>query len=419
MRPAHVLLLALAGILLTGCNSGLSGSSTPPLPGRATPRIHPAVIKPPVNWSNSPGEARTSSLLSFDSPADVVFATMTAGNCSLANEPSGATHLVLMGDSPAVSVRLSSLLRGRPFPADWSAVGLRFRPDAPVIATLSFLQGEVVLATSEVDTRLAAKSTDAWHLIAVDIPESAKADDSQLRFALKRAGATEAGFDAPLEAAIDDVSLIANGRAIRTPVMSAIRRGTYWTITGPNVLTRVPSELSPTSPMRLVEWARTRMIFQTVGSPGSFVAIDHLGRMIRTTPAGSTYSLVTTGRERMSERSSWRLGVRSPGQVQVPEEQGRVERQAPGDRNQDGYDESRNSYRVRAASTRLDITLVPAGVPLENAVIEIEGLETRTDITATLSGQVIQSIERTSAGSVLIELPGPVERPVILQVRAK
>jgi hypothetical protein len=389
---AHLVALSVVA-LVSGC-----ATSTPALP--EVPRATSPIPQPLLSW----GDARTSTVLSFDSPADAVFVRSISGSVSQVRGEVGTNSLSLTGNSPGVVIRLASLVRGRPFPGDWSAVGLRLRADASFGATLELRASGVTLASAQLTQTVAAQ----WNLLAVEVPDHVDPESVELALAID-------SQQRNIEVAIDDLTLIANDRAIQTPVMSAIRKGPAWRIVGPTFETRLPSDIATESPMRLMEWSKIRMVFASTQSPPRWVSIDSLGRQIEASGGVVTYSYIGNQRD----NSSWRLAMRSPGEVSVTQEQGRVDRQSVGDFNQDGFDESRNSYRVVANAKRLDITLTPGGVPLENAVIEIDGLQSANEISATLAGQIIRTIERTSSGTVLIEVPSRVERAVIIQVRSK
>lgn len=81
---------------------------------------------------------RVSNLLNFESNDDLSFiAAAPAGtiraDTSVMRE--GARSLLIAPSTRSITVKLPTLLEGRPFPADWTLVGGYFYADAPAYIT--------------------------------------------------------------------------------------------------------------------------------------------------------------------------------------------------------------------------------------------------------------------------------------------
>ena len=108
----------------------------------------------------------------------------------------------------------------------------------------------------------------------------------------------------------------------------------------------------------------------------------------------------------------------SPAELSVPEEFGRVERNAPGDRNNDGYAEGSGAYQLKANGGRFEATITPRTPKLVRPVLEIAGLPAGR-VMANLEGRLIEKSVRLPNGHVLIELPATINRPVTVNVRVQ
>jgi hypothetical protein len=109
----------------------------------------------------------------------------------------------------------------------------------------------------------------------------------------------------------------------------------------------------------------------------------------------------------------------SPARVEVPAEQGRVDRNTEGDANNDGYNESRGAYAVRAAGARLELTLTPRNPQgLFRPVLEVAHLPPGK-VQVSLEGRLVEQIMRLEDGTVLIDLPVRVTRPATVYVKVE
>jgi len=105
-----------------------------------------------------------------------------------------------------------------------------------------------------------------------------------------------------------------------------------------------------------------------------------------------------------------------PAKVEIAEEFGHLNRNSPGDQNNDGYDESTGAYQITATGPRVEFTLSPRSGLLVRPVVEIAGLPAGA-VTATMDGRWVEKIVRLENGNVLIELPGESAFPVTVAVK--
>jgi hypothetical protein len=107
-----------------------------------------------------------------------------------------------------------------------------------------------------------------------------------------------------------------------------------------------------------------------------------------------------------------------PAELSVAEEFGRVDRDTPGDRNNDGYNEQRGSYELIAKGARFEVTIKPNTNLLAYPVLEIRGLPPG-NVLATVEGQLIEKTTRLPGGNVLVNVPITLERATVVNVLVK
>ena len=108
----------------------------------------------------------------------------------------------------------------------------------------------------------------------------------------------------------------------------------------------------------------------------------------------------------------------TPAEIGIPDSMGRVNRSTPGDGDNDGYNEARGAYQIVASGSRIELALSPRTAVLSRPVLEIAGLPAGT-VRVTMEGRLVPGALRLPSGDVLIELPGPIARPTLINVRAQ
>ena len=99
--------------------------------------------------------------------------------------------------------------------------------------------------------------------------------------------------------------------------------------------------------------------------------------------------------------------------IEVPEELGRVDRNHPADKNNDGYAEMLGSYELLASGrlAMFDVTIIPQSPALARPVLEVARLP-EGRVVVSIEGQLLRNVVRLSDGRVLVELPGIIRRAV-------
>jgi hypothetical protein len=106
-----------------------------------------------------------------------------------------------------------------------------------------------------------------------------------------------------------------------------------------------------------------------------------------------------------------------PADVVIAPAMGRLDRNSPGDANNDGYSEREGVYKLIASGGRVEFQIKPqAGVPVPRPVVEISGLP-KGKILATMEGRLVEVMVRLPDGRVLLELPGTLTRATTVNVR--
>lgn len=341
-----------------------------------------------------------SRLIDFDSPLDTSF--VVARDVRLSEDPVKPGNRVLVSSS--AQIKLSSLIRGREFPGAWDLLGVRVRADRSAPIRLSIVPGGA-------SPMFASESVcDAdWSFYWVELqklPTSMPSDEEmQLRI--------DALDGKPLQ--IDEVILAQSRTVVSQSTVPQTgetwrvgRSALQWQVTaaGQELLT-LPAAPFVEQGYRVLESNPVRTVFI---SPTDTISIDRTGRLIENNAPRLDPKVL-----KFAKTTAENL---SPAEIEIPPEQGRVERNLPGDRDNDGYDESRGCYTVRASAPRLNIRLSPQKMPVSWPIVEIIGLPAGT-VSVWLEGQLVPWVTRLSDGKTIIELPLRLERPVEAQVRVK
>jgi hypothetical protein len=106
----------------------------------------------------------------------------------------------------------------------------------------------------------------------------------------------------------------------------------------------------------------------------------------------------------------------SPAEISVPEEFGRVERNAAGDKNNDGYAEQTGAYQIKAVGPRLELTITPQTPVLIRPVLEIAGLPNGR-VLVNFEGKLVDKTVRLGNGHVLVLLPATLDRSATVYIK--
>lgn len=384
-------LAGIACLLVCGCtyiDERGSGNGAPASPQKVARYMPPA------------DQYVKSKLIDFDSPYDTTF--VVAGGVKLIDDPEKPGNRVMLAN--AAQVKLGALVRGREFPGVWDLLGVRMRADSGTTTRLSISTNDAAPLNSA-----DANVSPGWAMHWIELkklPTSMPADQ-ELLFTIRSLDGK------PLQ--IDDVVLAQSKTTVSQSIVpesgeswrvgrSALR---WQVLANDQELLALPAAPFVDGGYRVIESNPVRTVF---ASPAETIAIDRTGRLIANSSPRLDAKLMTFAKA-FAENES-------PATIEVDADSGRVERNLPGDRDNDGYDESRGCYTVRAAGGRVDIRLSPGKAKVSWPVIEVLGLP-QGQVSVWLEGQLVPWVTRLSDGKAIIELPVKLERPVEAQIRVK
>ena len=362
-------------------------------------------------------QQRFSNLLGFEADSDAVFiaAEPVPARLDIRRSHTGQGSLLLPAGTRRVAVNVSSLLAGRPFPADWTLAGAYFRAAEAVSLNVAYEAG----GGGRIDRDLTL-APGRWSAAMVDLTS----------LPISRASTEEAisgnlifTFDKPLAAPVlcDDVMLVDNGRSLMSGDEPAPAGMGVWTIRqrGFQILVDQPG--------------RFRMAVKTPEASADGWEVEEANAFrLRLRSAGrqKSWTIYASGRQYLDGQydgslepdkrraAAYAAQHRSPAEVSVPEELGRVDRGTRGDANNDGYNECSGCYELAASGARLEVTLSPRSAPLVRPVLEIAGLP-KGVVLVTMEGQLVDGTLRLKDGHLLLELPAAIERPTTVNVRVR
>jgi hypothetical protein len=351
-------------------------------------------------------------LCDFESPTDLAF----IADCpSVRLDPqvahTGLCSLQVPAGANGFTVKLAALLPPGNFPAAWTLVGAYFIAREPASVQVSYVAGGKTLFQRAVE--LVPRQ---WTPVFLDISSLSDPNGNPppevgvLRFDVKRSA----------DVWCDDVVALDNARSLvpepdpQAGTAWSVRQRGFWTmIERPGSFkVRLPTpEAEGDAGWRVQEAneLRVRMVsangkrLRTIYSDGR----EYLD--------GKVSSLVELPPEQMR---ALREQQASPALLAVPEELGRIERNAPGDRDNDGYAEATGTYHFKASGPRFEVVITPRTARLIKPALEISGMP-EGRVLVNLEGQVVDRVVRLADGHVLLELPGAIDRAVTVNVRVQ
>lgn len=345
---------------------------------------------------------RYSVLLNFELPSDDAFVTASGGAGSLAIDArramTGAAALRITPSAGRVDIKIGSLLAGREFPAAWALLGGSLYAERPATATIT-----LHLTNGQTLSRLQAVDPGQWSAAWIDI--TALPPDAQPTvLSIEIAGKTDVWLDDVL---MTDNTLWMVGRSLADEPWSVHRRGYAIHVESPQ---------------------RFRMKLDTsAGKPNGWTVEEVGPARLRLSSAGETrfLTIYADGRSYWDgqlrplspqAREEGDAHHRSPAAVAVPPEMGRPDRNTPGDDNNDAYNQRLGAYQIIANGPRVNVTLTPRSAPAIRPVLEITGLPEGKPLV-TVEGRLVESVERTRDGRLLVMLPFRIDRPTTVNVR--
>lgn len=407
---SHRLILTVLALLtslsLIGCLENGETASHP------TP---PPLLSEPIGVQLTRAEPRLAGmpfrvLLDFEQPTDLAFLSPAGGQVSMQMAHTGRASFEIAAGKE-ISVKLSSLLGSGAFPGKWTMAGGYFKSvgakDGAAKLTVTY---RAPSAAAGVLQRTINVSSRGWTPVFVDLT-TLKGPASEPGLLTFECGAGEWVY-------CDDVVLMNNDRTLASPASGAAP-GTTWNIheKGSETVIDKPGHF--------------RMSLKTPEAATDGWAVEEANdlRARFSSNGGRTWTIYVDGRQYQSGAFVPQTVLKEsaaifsqqhnlPAELYVKEEFGRVDRDTPGDRNNDGYNEQRGSYELLARGARFEVTIKPNTNLLAYPVLEISGLPAG-NVLATVEGQLIEKTVRLANGNVLVNVPVTLERATTVNVSVK
>jgi hypothetical protein len=281
------------------------------------------------------------------------------------------------GEVPAgaqeVVVRVSAAVRGREWPGRWTMVEVAVRSERGQRVKVGFAGeagAEVTLFASKVGQAGGSAEQEAGVWQRIRLPLGATPGDVVIR-AVGSAGLGRVELG---KVQLVDDSLVLSGEGVR-----AERRAGLWRF-GQGGVT-LPVMAGDGQAYVISEVNAMRAVVSLGGA--------EVGAVYRT---GDAFGVLGAG-----GNPGWTLTV--------PEDQGRLDRNTPGDRDGDAFNDLRGAYclRVMEGVRRLSVNVVPGG-NRQRVYVEVANLPPGK-VTAIWEGKVLSTPVRLEDGRVLFELP--------------
>lgn len=395
----------LVAVSLIGCVESAGPVSHP------TP---PPLLSEPIGVQLTRAEPRLAGmpfrvLLDFEQGSDLAFLSPAGGQCSMEMAHTGRGSFAI-GTGKGMSVKLSSLLGSGAFPGKWTMVGGYFKAaekkGAEAKVTVAY---RASASRAAILQRTVEVASGAWTPVFVDL--------TTLRGPASSAGVLTFECAAGQGVFCDDVLLMNNNRTLVSSEGGA--PGTGWSIRENGFSTGIDMP------------GHFRMALKTPEAAVDGWAVEEASELRArfSSSGGKTWTIYVDGRQYQSgafvpqtvlkeAATIFTQQHNSPADLSVREEFGRVDRDTPGDRNNDGYNEQRGSYELMAKGARFEVTIKPNTNLLAYPVLEISGLPAG-NVLATVEGQLIEKTTRLASGVVLVNVPVTLERATMVNVVVK
>ena len=392
-------LTAVVGISISGCSESLSP------PKRSGEPIGVQFIKTDSTFIGVPFRV----LLDFESAGDLAF--IGSGSATIldpAVSHTGNVSLQVPGHTGGFTVKLNALLGAGDFPGQWTLAGGYFISRENSTVQVSYeVDGKVILS------RTVALSGRRWTPVMLDLTPLSDPNAN----ASREVGILRFKTDSST-VWCDDVLAIDN---VKSLVPESENAGDAWTIRRRGFATliekpgsfklRVPTPEAEPEGWRVEESNELRVrLLSANGKHAWTIYCD--GRGYRDGRFEPVMELSTAEQVMLGEQQT------SPAEISVAEEWGRIERNAPGDQNNDGYEETTGTYQLKANGSKIEATITPRTARLVRPVLEISGLPPGR-VVVNLEGRYVEKSVRLTNGHVLVEIPGTIQHPVMVNVRVR
>jgi hypothetical protein len=343
-------------------------------------------------------------LQQFEHPVDLAFLQIEGPPAALeqTRAHTGKSSVLLDKGTRSTTIKLPSLLSGVKWPGQWTLLGAYFFAEKPQrMRAIYELDGRVLIHYA------VEIPAGQWTPLLLDVAAISSATTGKV-------GILRLTFSEPLAQPLwcDDVLLLNNTENIVETKngggWSVQERGFRYTVKTYNSTVTMKMPEAAEAGWRLEEANAIRARFHSTGKEKNWVIYadgkQYIDSMFKGLGVKPSIVLDLVAQHEM------------PAQVTIPEELGRVNRNSPGDSNNDGYDELTGTYHLIATTSRIEFTLTPRNGMLIRPVIEISSLPPGP-LSATVDGKWADRIVRLENGDVLLELPGEFGFPTTANVK--
>ena len=345
------------------------------------------------------------TLLSFETDADPVFVKTDGaeGMADATRRHTGQGSLKLAPGTKSAVVKLASLHSGREWPGRWTLIGAYCYATRPQMLSAAFEADGKTLEQYTVEI-----PANQWTPVVLDIPSALSKGSAStigtLRFTFPDALPEGLWIDDIVE--IDNTGTLYDGPG---DGLSISERGFSFTVERPGKFKqtfRTPEadpagwKIEEANPIRVRLSSRGPQRSMLIYPDGRQI-IDGIMQPMLWNPPDSAALLAAHN---------------TPARITVTGDAGRLDRNSPGDANNDGYAEQSGTYQIIAGGPRLEMRVEPQGVPVVRPLLEVREFP-RGSTLVTMEGVLVDRVVRLDNGNLLIELPGVLTRPTLVNVR--
>ncbi len=381
------LYLAIA-LLCTGCGSRAAGDPDPLVSGTSEP-IGVQMMRVEPHLKNQ----RFNTLVGFESPSDTVFVTAAGGGRVARDAQHAHTgRYALRTDAKELHPKTLALLPAGSFPGKWTLLGGYVY--APEGAQVTLAQRKLTVPPRR------------WTPVFMDVASARDAPAFVLR------------VQSPSPVWFDDLMLVDNAQDL------FVADDAEASLDGPWSIRRAGLYYVINAPGRFA----TKLLTAEAGGPGGWTAVETVRSRARFASSGPQKSLTVYPDGRAywdgtyrplsagAAEAAYAQQHAAPARVEVAEEFGRVDRDTPGDADNDGYNESRGAYMIRANGPRMEISFTPRTPTVLRPVFEIAGMPPGKAVV-TIEGRLVHDHERLGDGTLLVDIPARVNRGTTISVK--
>jgi hypothetical protein len=358
-RPGHNTLVKTIQLLIIACLAGiwaLSGCSPEAFTEPQPVIVGLQMLKTEAQLAKYP----FFNLLSFETDADGVFVKSTPpGVLDLVQHHTGERSLRIPSGVTETTVNLEALHSGRDWPGRWTLIGGYLKANVAQELSAAFC-----VDSKAIETYRVRAPAGAWTPVMLDVPKTLERSNGRI-------GELKLSFNPPLaqDLFLDDVVEIDNSSTLyEQGNLKITEHGLWMTVKRGDFYQTIPTPEADPNGWKIVEANAMRVCLV---SPSQWVC--YYTSHENTRPTAKVEA--TSG--------------------------GKLDRNQPGDEDNDGVVEARGAYQIKAAGNAVELRVSASAGPVD---IEIAGLP-RGKPLITLQGVLIEKYAWLEDGRLLIELP--------------